>query len=163
MTRAGVLAIFYSRYSGKERKMHITESDLFHGLDLNVMGKIADICLDEQYVDGTILFEEGEKAENLFILEEGIADLLIDKDTFIYSLTERSDIFGWSSLVESARYTATAVCRTDVKVLKIPARSLQRIFDQNPEIGNVVFRRLAGIFNRRLTKTYGKFLAMLKK
>lgn len=143
--------------------MHITESDLFYGLDLMVMSKIADICLEEEYVDGTVLFKEGESADHLYILEKGITDLLIDEDTFIYSLTEQSEIFGWSSLVESARYTATAVCMTEVKVLKIPTRTLQRIFDENPEIGNVVFRRLAGIFNKRLTKTYRKFLTALKK
>ena len=143
--------------------MHITESDLFYNLDLNVMSDIADICLEEQYPSGKILFKEGEDAKNLYILEEGISDLLIDEDTFIYSITERSDIFGWSSLIESGKYTATAVCKTDVKVLKIPTRSLHRIFDKNPEFGNVVFRRLAGIFNRRLTKTYRKFLSALKK
>ena len=143
--------------------MHITESDLFYGLDLTVMSKIADICSDEQYTEGTVLFKEGENADNLYILEEGITDLLIDEDTFIYSITEQSDIFGWSSLVESAKYTATAICLTDVKVLKIPTKTLQRIFNENPEIGNVVFRRLAGIFNKRLTKTYRKFLAALKK
>ncbi len=142
--------------------MHITESDLFNGLDFSVMDKIADICEEKLYVDGTILFKEGEKARELYIMEEGIADLLIDEDTFIYSITERSDIFGWSSLVENSKYTATAVCKTDVKVLKIPTRSLHRIFDENPEIGNVVFRRLAGIFNARLTKTYRKFLSVLK-
>ena len=143
--------------------MHITESDLFYGLDLTVMSKIADICLEEKYADGTILFREGEKANNLYILEEGIAELLIDEDTFIYSLTEQSDVFGWSSLVESGQYTATAVCMTDVKVLKIPTGILQRIFDENPEVGSVVYRRLAGIFNKRLTKTYRKFIAVLKK
>jgi len=143
--------------------MHITESDLFYGLDHNVMRKIADICSEEQYADGTVIFEEGKAADHLYILEEGIADLLIDKDTCIYSLTEMSEIFGWSSLVESAKYTATAVCKTDVKALKIPTRTLQRIFDENPEVGNVVFRRLAGIFNKRLTKTYLKFMAALKK
>jgi CRP/FNR family cyclic AMP-dependent transcriptional regulator len=143
--------------------MHITESNLFYGLDLTVMSKIADICSEEQYAEGTVLFKEGENADNLYVLEEGITDLLIDEDTFIYSITDQSDIFGWSSLVESAKYTATAICLTDVKVLKIPTKTLQRIFDENPEIGNVVFRRLAGIFNKRLTKTYRKFLAALKK
>jgi len=143
--------------------MHITESDLFYGLDLTVMRKIADICLEEKYADGTILFREGENANNLYILEGGIAELLIDKDTFIYSLTEQSDVFGWSSLIESGQYTATAVCMADVKVLKIPTGILQRIFDENPEVGSVVYRRLAGIFNKRLTKTYRKFLAALKK
>jgi CRP-like cAMP-binding protein len=143
--------------------MHITESDLFYGLDLKVMSKIADICSEEQYADGMVLFKEGDNADNLYILEGGIIDLLIGEDTFIYSLTEQSEIFGWSSLVESAKYTATAVCITDANVLRIPTKTLQRIFDENPEIGNVVFRRLAGIFNRRLTKTYQKFLAALNK
>lgn len=143
--------------------MHITESDLFYGLDLNVMAKIADICSEEQYGDGTVLFREGEDADHLYIMEEGITDLSIDKDTFIYSITERSEIFGWSSLVESAKYTATATCTTNVKVLRIPTTGLHRIFDQHPEVSSVVFKRLAGIFNKRLTKTYRKFLEALKK
>jgi len=37
------------------------------------MSKIADICSEEQYADGTILFREGENADHLYILEEGIA------------------------------------------------------------------------------------------
>lgn len=143
--------------------MHITESDLFHGLDLTVMGTIADICSEAQHTDGITLFKEGEPAHTLYILEEGIVDLLIDSDTFIYSLTERSEVFGWSSLVEAATYTATAVTMTDTKVVKIPTKNLHRIFDENPEVGHIVFKRLAGIFNRRLQKTYRKFLAALKK
>jgi CRP-like cAMP-binding protein len=143
--------------------MHITESDLFYGLDLTVMSKIADICSEERYPDGTILFREGEDANDLYILEEGIVGLSIDEDTFIYSITERSEIFGWSSLVASAKYTATARCMADVKVLRIPTKNLHRIFDENPEVSSVVFKRLAGIFNKRLTKTYRKFLAVLRK
>ncbi|MCG8684296.1 MAG: cyclic nucleotide-binding domain-containing protein [Desulfobacterales bacterium] len=143
--------------------MHITESDLFTGLDLTVMGEIADICSEEQFEDGTVIFKEGESADNLYILEEGITDLLIDEDTFIYSLTERGEIFGWSSLVEAAFYTATAVCITDVKALKFPTRTLHRVLSDHPEVGYVIYRRLAGIFNARLQKTYRKFLVALKK
>ena len=142
--------------------MHITESDLFLGLDHAVMKAIADISEEAFYTERSIIFQEGENAGGLYILGEGVADLVLDGDTRIYSLTERSEVFGWSSLIESAKYTASALCITDVTALKIDTRKLHRIFDRHPAAGLTVFKRLTAIYNRRLSTTYRKLLAAMK-
>ena len=139
-------------------EMHITEMDLFTGLDLNVMGKIADTCcLEESFPIGTVLFKEGDKATSLYILVEGSVDLKIKSETTVYSLTEKSDIFGWSSMVENSQYTATAVCRNDVKLINIDTHRLNRLFNENPIFGLTVYRRLCGVFNKRLSSIYQRF------
>jgi CRP-like cAMP-binding protein len=140
-------------------EMHITEMDLFTGLNLEVMGEIADKCCTEvAYEQGTVLFQQGEPAGFLYVLVEGAVDLRLKKETTVTSLTEPSDIFGWSSLVENAQYTACAVCGSSVKVIKIETGpKLGRILNTHPEVGLVLYRRLAGLFNKRLASIYQRF------
>jgi len=142
-------------------EMHITEMDLFTGLDLNVMGEIADTCcIEENFAKGTVIFKEGDEAKSLYILVNGTVDLKIKGETTVYSLTEQSDILGWSSMVENSQYTATAVCKKDIKVIKIDTRRLNRLFNENPIFGLTVYRRLCGVFNKRLSSIYQRFLSV---
>jgi len=142
-------------------EMHITEMDLFTGLDLNFMGEIADkCCIEENFTKDTVLFKEGDEATSLYILVNGSVDLKIKDETTVYSLSEPSDIFGWSSMVENSQYTATAVCREEIKVIKIDTHRLNRLFNENPIFGLTVYRRLCGVFNKRLSSIYKKFLSV---
>ena len=142
-------------------EMHITEMDLFTGLDLNVMGEIADACcVEEDFTKGTVIFKEGDEAKFLYILVNGTVDLKIQSGTTVYSLTEQSDIFGWSSMVENTQYTATAVCNRNIKVIKIDTHRLNRLFNENPIFGLTVYRRLCGVFNKRLSSIYNRFLSI---
>jgi CRP-like cAMP-binding protein len=142
-------------------EMHITEMDLFTGLDLNVMGEIADACcVEENFTKGTVIFKEGDEAKFLYILVDGAVDLKIRDETTVYSLKEQSDIFGWSSMVENTQYTATAFCSMDIKIIKIDTRKLNRLFNENPIFGLTVYRRLCGVFNKRLASIYKRFLSV---
>ncbi len=140
-------------------EMHITEMDLFTGLNLEIMGEIADKCCTEAVYDqGTVLFHQGEPAGFLYVLVEGDVDLRLKEETTVISLTEPSDIFGWSSLVENAHYTANAVCEKPVKVIKVETGpKLGRILNAHPDVGLVPYRRLAGLFNKRLASIYQRF------
>jgi CRP-like cAMP-binding protein len=142
-------------------ELRITEMDLFTGLDLNVMSEIADTaCTEATYTKGTVIFSEGDSANALFILEKGSVDLKIGREKTVYSLTEQSDIFGWSSLVKNAQYTATAIANTDIQALKIDARKMNQVFNANSLFGLKVYQRLSGVFNKRLASIYGRFLSV---
>ena len=85
--------------------MIVKEIDLFRGIDPEVMEEIANICSEEKYTKDTVLFEKGEEAESLYILEQGALNLVIQNGgSLIYSLTEPGEVFGWSSMVESGLY-----------------------------------------------------------
>ena len=141
-------------------EFRITEMDLFSGLDLNVMGEIADTaCTEETYSKGTLIFNEGDSADALFILGKGAVDLKIGGEKTVYRLTDESDIFGWSSLVENARYTATAIATADIQAVKIDTRKMNRVFNDNPAFGLAVYRRLSAVFNQRLSSIYHRFLS----
>lgn len=142
-------------------EFHLTEMDLFKGLDLNVMGEIADTaCTEVSYEKGAVIFNEGDLANTLYILYKGAVDLKIGGEKTVYRLTAASDIFGWSSLVENAQYTATAIAETDIQVVKIDTRQMNRLFNANSLFGLTVYRRLSAIFNKRLASIYNRFLSI---
>jgi len=140
--------------------MIVNEIDLFRGIDPEVMEEIANICSEKEYAKDTVLFEKGEEAESLYILEQGALNLVIkDGGSLIYSLTEPGEVFGWSSLVESGVYTASGVCATDIKAVKIKREKLDKIFDRHPEVGFKVLKRLARVISQRLSNAYRDLLS----
>jgi CRP-like cAMP-binding protein len=140
------------------REIRITEMDLFSGLDHHFLEKIADTaCSEVEYNRGVVIFNAGEDAKDLFILEQGTVELAIGEGKTVYSLTDPGEIFGWSSVVENCQYTATAIAKTDTQAVKIDAGKMNRLFSIDPMSGLTIFRRLASIFNKRLSSMYGKF------
>ncbi len=140
--------------------MIVKEIDLFKGIDFNVMNKIADICTEESYAKDTVLFKKDDEAECLYILEEGTVNLVIQNGgTLTFNLTEPGEIFGWSSMVESAVYTASCICGTDIKTVKIERKKLDKIFNLHPDVGLKILKRLGGVFSKRISSVYQDLLS----
>ena len=140
--------------------MIVKEIEIFKGIEPEVMNQIADICSEENYSKDFVLFKKGEKAENLYILEEGSVHLVIENGgTITYTLNEQGQVFGWSSMVEFGQYTASGICATDLKVLKIEKDRLDKIFSQYPDAGLRILKRLAAVISQRLTNAYNDLLS----
>ena len=140
--------------------MILQEIQLFEGIDPAIMNEIVNICSEENYPQNTVLFKMGEEAECLYILEEGIVKLVIKNGgTITFTLEESGEVFGWSSLVESGHYTASGVCATDVKALKIERDELNKIFNHRPDVGLKVLKRLGDVISQRLTDAYRDLLS----
>ena len=140
--------------------MFINKYDLFGGISSRVMKEITDICVEEVYDKGTTIFNQGERAENLYILREGTLNLMVKNGgSLVFSLSEPGEVFGWSSLFESDRYTASGISDTDLKVFKIERKALYTILKQNPGDGFIVMRQLAGVIANRLKRAYQDILS----
>ena len=140
--------------------MILKEIELFEGVDFEVMNEIAGICSEESYSKDTVLFEKDEQAKCLYILLEGTVYLVIKNGGSItYHLSDSGDVFGWSSMLENGKYTASGICATDLKVVKIEKDRLNRIFKNRPEVGFKVLQSLAGVISKRLSNAYRDLLS----
>ena len=140
--------------------MFINKYDLFGGISSRVMKEITDICVEEVYDKGTTIFNQGKRAEYLYILREGTLNLMVKNGgSLVFSLSEPGEVFGWSSLFESDRYTASGISDTDLKVFKIERKALYTILKQNPGDGFIVMRQLAGVIADRLNRAYQDILS----
>jgi len=140
--------------------MIIREIDLFRGFDYEVMSRISAICSEESYAKGIVLFLNGDRAEHLYILIEGTVYLEVKNGgTITYSLNAPGEIFGWSSMFEFGRYTASGICATKLKVVKINRERINKIFNMYPDVGMKFLRRLGNVFSKRLSNAYNDILS----
>jgi CRP-like cAMP-binding protein len=141
--------------------MIISEINLFKGINYGVMEEISEICTQNNYVKDEVLFQKDEKAESLYILLEGTLKLVVIKDGghLTHILSEAGEVFGWSALFEAGKYTASAVCVTDLKVVKIEAKKLDRVFEKHPDAGLKVIKRMGAVISKRLTNAYADLLS----
>lgn len=140
--------------------MILSETDFFKGIEPAVMDKISSHCKEEQHPKDTVLFKKDEAAKSLFILKEGTVNLVIQNGgTLTTPLKESGEVFGWSCMVEGGVYTASGICATDSKIIKIDKVELDKIFDQHPHAGLTIIKRLGNVFSKRLSSAYRDLLS----
>ncbi|MBU0516234.1 MAG: cyclic nucleotide-binding domain-containing protein [Proteobacteria bacterium] len=135
--------------------MFVQESVLFKDLGPEFMGEISEAAQEETHAQDQVLFQRGDPADNLYLLEEGRISLFIEEGgVLIFSVDAPGEVFGWSALVEPNVYTASARCDAATRVLKIDRTALEHIFEKNPREAFLVMKRLAGAIGQRLARSY---------
>ncbi len=133
--------------------MNINEIQFFEGIDTQVIREIEKGCTVEPYEKDAMIFEKGSPARFLYILEEGSVELLWkSKEQISCNLAVSGEVFGWSSMVENGIYTASCICRTSTKVLRISREKIEDIFNRYPNAAVLFYKRLGSIFSKRMLK-----------
>ena len=129
--------------------------ELFEGASDALLSKVADIAEEKTFVLGEMIFGEGEKADWVYILLEGKVRISIDltsKPTYITvaMIQELNWAFGWSGIVAPYRYTATATCEVETRVLAIPGIKFEEVLEEEPKCGCHVMKKLTELISSRL-------------
>ncbi len=136
-------------------------SDLFKDLAQEYLEKLAHLCIGRNYKEGETIFQEGNKATELYVLTEGRVAL----EMTIHPVRGRSEIptavevvnkgeaFGWSAVVEPYQFTLSAKCLTNCTVLAIKGDMLLKLMAEDTELGYELMKRIAALISLRLTYT----------
>ena len=139
--------------------MFIERGDLFRGMSREFINDIEEIMVDESHSKGALLFEEGDPANNFYILQEGSVKLTIGEEGHIIQIASNvGEAFGWSSLVGREAYTASAVCLIPTRLTKIEKEKLNWILEDYAANGMIFFKGLARILGQRLLNSYRSLL-----
>jgi CRP-like cAMP-binding protein len=115
-------------------------------MDQETLKEIDKIMVKESCAEGTVLFQRGASAHNLYILREGSIELTIGNNGHVtYVVKSPGEAFGWSSLVNQHVYTASAVCSSPTELIRIQS-------------GLIFFRSLAEIISKRVATSYNLLL-----
>ena len=129
--------------------------DIFQGLTDWELKIVSQFFLEENMEKGATLFQEGEKADRLFILEEGAVSIGL-KEGEKYDITMPGKIVGWSFLVPPNRYTASAVITAPSKLLVIKSPDFYYLIHKEPKMGVKVMGNLAQVVASRLSQLRGR-------
>ncbi len=134
--------------------MAIMESDLFKGVSQRFITRIANSAEEQNYKKGSIIFNKGEQASDFYVLAAGDVHIDIGATEETLAINRPGEIFGWSALVEPYRYTATARCVRDARVIKISRDLLETVIQEHPGEGLAVLKNLTAIIAGRLRYAY---------
>ena len=134
----------------------LARSQLFERLTKDELEKIMALCREQVYEAGTIIFKEGDKAREIFIVEDGRVALEVTlrlvtgsrRQGTIVVIT-KGGTFGCSAICETQITTTAARCIEKTGVLAFSGKELNHFFEENPYVGYKVMRRLADIWRSR--------------
>ena len=144
--------------------MYFKQSDFFAGMDHGFVGNIMTNGEKMSYQTGDILFREGDQTQYFYILIKGHVKLRIGKDGHtVFIINHAGECFGWSSLINRSRYSASAVCAAPTTLMQLEKTRMRATLKNNPANGLIFMERLAGMIGERLLLSYRTLgsLAML--
>jgi CRP/FNR family transcriptional regulator, cyclic AMP receptor protein len=99
-------------------------------------------CMREVTVDaGTTLATEGDNAYELFVIEEGDAD--VEKGGELVRKLGPGDVFGEIGLLATGTRTATVVATSPMRLVAMFSREYKRLENQLPALANSLRETMA--------------------
>jgi len=141
-----------------------THLAFFTGLSSEEIRLLAPYFAPQTWVAGTVVFEQGDFADYLYLVVTGELTIRYKPDDGpIMNLTriQPGGIFGWSAAMGNPTYTSGAVCALDSEVLRIRGVDLRMLCEKHPEFGEVILNRLSAIIAERQRKQQSRVNSML--
>ncbi len=127
--------------------------DLFRTLGLEKAFEINKISSVKRYMAGQTIFAHKSVANHVYMLMTGSVNLqLPSKDksfNLVISKIEKGELFGFSPLLDSPRYTASAECVKDTELLAIEAKPFRELLRDDSLIGFNIMSHIAHIYFNR--------------
>ncbi len=139
---------------------------IFQGLSVEILDLLAKLIASEQYTAGEVIFQQGERADKLHILQSGRVEIRLkphDGEILTVAMIESGGIFGWSAALGRRDYTSDAVAIEDGKGLSVRGDDLRRFCEAHPESGILLLERLAEVISARLRNTHQKVMELLQQ
>jgi CRP-like cAMP-binding protein len=136
----------------------------FNGLSPADMELLAPYFVPQSYPSGTIVFEQGDKADYLYLVYNGeVVIRYKPHDGPIMTVThvQPGGIFGWSAAMGNPAYTSAAICEIDSQVVRIRGTDLRTLCDEYPEVGKIILDRLAAVIAERKKSQQAHVTSML--
>lgn len=118
---------------------------LFQPLPHELLHEVALHTERRLYASGELIIQEGDYGDELFIVEKGKVDVLIDGHDGMKKVAslEPGDFFGEMSLLTGEQRRATVRTEEEVALLVVSKETLQPILEASPELAHEISEVLA--------------------
>lgn len=133
----------------------LKQADIFYQFTDSQLELVANLCQDRSLKTGDIIFFEGSDSDELYIIVQGIIDILVDpalvsdkpgdkRDPVTIATLRRGQSFGEIALVDQGLRSATArVAQDNTDLLVIPSEKLMNLCEEHPDLGYRLMLNLA--------------------
>jgi len=130
---------------------------LFSKMTENSLTSLLDAALLQQFPTGVILIHEGDHADFLHVLVDGLVEIFTEQDggEWGISLINPISTFILAAVVSDQPYLNSARTLSDSRVLLIPAQNVRAIFEQDIAFARIVAQELAFAYRSTVKKLKG--------
>lgn len=135
-----------------EKMIFLNSVDIFKDIPLDNLMTIAGIAREESYTKNTVIFEEGEEGDSLYLIIEGNVSVKKkgNRDEELIAILGASQCVGEMAILSDEPRTATVETMEDTNLLAINKNSFKTIVRKNPEIAfhifNILVHRMRGAY-----------------
>jgi CRP-like cAMP-binding protein len=129
----------------------LKQSDIFEQLTATQLEMVANICTEERYSAGQMIFEESSNSKELYVIVRGEVEILLSpttgaaaKDKHQIAVLRHGQSFGEVALVDEGLRSATArATQKDTRLLVIQRERFLMLCETYPQLGYRVMGNLA--------------------
>lgn len=137
------------------RRYVLDQVDIFMDLTPEQLSLVDDMCREESYKQGDVIFEENSPSREFYVILDGEVEIQVDPDTITAGRTDehkpttiavlrRGQSFGEVALVDPGVRSASAKCGTPAcKVLVIDREDFLQLLTNDYQMGFLVMRNFA--------------------
>ncbi len=129
----------------------IRKIPIFDMLNMNELKMVYSMCTEKVFKPGEILIKSGVIPEGLFVIREGIVDVVVGENT-VASLKD-GDYIGEMSMILNEPPSASCIAHSQVKVYIINRNKFMDMLDSDMQFAGKIFRMFASELSRRLART----------
>jgi CRP/FNR family transcriptional regulator, cyclic AMP receptor protein len=135
-------------------KSALLKNPLFKGLSKGHLQNILGSASEVQFDPGSLIFREGEVADNFYIILHGKVSLEAlmapEREPIIIQNLGDNDVLGWSWLFPPHRWHFDARATAPTKAIAINGKLLRKKCEEDHDLGFELMKRFANIIEERL-------------
>ena len=125
---------------------------IFKDLDEKYMGLLKPLFEPFACPAGITVLQQDTPADYLYVVISGTVEMTYkpyDGVPMTISHVEKDDLFGWSAVVGSEKYTSSAIAIENLEALRIRGSELRKLCVEHPEAGKKILEQLASSVSLR--------------
>ena len=115
--------------------------------------------------ENEIVFQQGEKADRLYLLKKGkvlLEQRVTDTLTVSMSSIKPGFSFGWSSMLDNDIYSSNAICAEPCQVYSFKNFKIKKIMEEDHSLGFIISQRLLYVIKKRFDIRTSQLIKTIK-
>jgi CRP/FNR family transcriptional regulator, cyclic AMP receptor protein len=144
----------------------LRQAAIFQDLDDGELARVAEVCGEQKFAVGEVVFKEGEPGNRLFIVADGeirISRTIPGSGEEALAVLKPGSCFGEMAVFDRSERSTDAIANTSCTLLTISRSDFELVLDFNRDIAYKVLWSVVRLLSTRLRATNDNlrsFLAM---
>jgi CRP/FNR family transcriptional regulator, cyclic AMP receptor protein len=123
---------------------------LFRDATGDDLDRLAEIGARKEYINGDVVFNEGDEADAMFVVEMGTVDMVAKGKDLVFATIGTGQAFGEVAFFTRGKRPGSARTREVSRILRIPFDRLEALLAGRPALATSFYRNACGFLAKHL-------------